>query len=172
MLSVTTKSQDAGRPVLAPVWVTVIVWGDSPVPVTVMVPVRGDVSVFSVQVTCTVALLVPESTDNCIQLRDSEIIQSTFEVIVRAAVLPAARKDREVGETLSAGVVPACVTAMVWVATPVPEMVMFAVRALVLVLGLHTTLIVPALDPEAGLRLNQEALSVTVQLVLEVIPRV
>ena len=85
---------------------------------------------------------------------------------------PALRKERELGETLIVGVVPAWVTAMVWEATPVPETVILAVRLLGLVLASQVRVMVPALVPLEVLKLSQSALSDSVQLVLEVMDRV
>src|SRR5262245_16440084 len=62
----------------------------------------------------------------------------------------------------------ACVTVTVCDGTPVAETVMVAVRAEVLVFPCAVTVTVPLFEPDVGLTVSHAWLSVTVQLVLDV----
>ena len=61
---------------------------------------------------------------------------------------------------------------MVLEATPVPLMVMVAVRSVMPVLAVNVTVTVPLFEPEAGETLHQLWLLLTVQFVLEEIVNV
>jgi len=69
--------------------------------------------------------------------------------------------------------VPVCVTVMVLAVTPVPLIVMVAVRAFAAVLAEAVTVTVPLFEPETGETVSHVgALLLTVQFVLDVIVNV
>jgi hypothetical protein len=159
----------------APVWVTITVLLETPVPAIVTVALRLEEPVLAlVAVTVIVPELLPATGLTVSQDASSVIPQLVFEVIPKVPGLPFVDPiDKLVGLTSKVKAAPVWVTITVLLETPVPAIVTVALLLVEPVLALvAVTVIVPELLPATGLTVSHEASSVIPQLVFEVIPKV
>jgi hypothetical protein len=132
----------------------------TPVPLMVIVAVRDEVVVLAAALTFIVALEVPDagvSVSHEASAGFLAAVHATFEVTVTGCVEPACGKLSEDVLTASEGVIPGCVMLICLLVTPVPLMVIVAVRDEVVVLAVAVTLIVALEVPDAGVSVSHEA---------------
>ena len=155
--------------------VTVTARVGAPTPLTVMVAIRGDAPVLAAAVTVTVPLSAPPVGETISQPASLPTVQFVLEATVKIFCSPTSEKSRILVETVKVNVsatVACCVTLTVRDVTPVPLMVMVAVRDDTPVLAAATTVTVPLSEPEAGVMVSHDALLPTVQLTLDVMLKV
>lgn len=151
----------------APFWVTLIVrltWSE---PMTVTVALREVKAVFSWQLTCRVAELVP--WDGVTLSQESEVLAVQLTKALRATleVPPWLLKMREEGLTEIVFTFGDCTTVTPCEATPFAVRLIVPERELRARFSRTVTWICPLLEPEAGETLSQSRFSAMVQAVLE-----
>ena len=159
---------------LEPTCVTVTFWSVTPVAVTVTIAVRVVVSGLANAVKVTAPLFEPDAglTDSHPKA-EPDTFQSVLEVMLNKVTLLApafiVNVDVEV-DKLGA----ACVTVIVWVATPVADKVIVSVRVVVPGLAVAVKVIVESFEPAVALKVSHVAVGglLTFHSVFEVIRNV
>ena len=125
-------------------------------PLTVIVAVRCVVPVFAAALTVTVPLFAPEDGEKVSHEGASLMtVQFVLEVMLKDCCTASDVKVIVFVDKTNEYTAPVCVTLMVCEVTPVPLMVIVAVRCIVSALAVAVTVTVPLFAPEDGETVSQ-----------------